>query len=346
MDVVATAQGLADEVLFPAAVQTDAADVVPAELLDAVAQAGLYGLAGPEWAGGLDADFPSVCGAVEALASGCLTTTFVWAQHIGAVRAAATSDTPAIRDWVPLLCRGDRRAGLALGGSLPGPPAVRAWEVEDGWILSGTSPFVSGWGRIDLVHVAARTDDQRVVWAFVDAQESDNLTVEPLSLVALNATSTCRVHFADLPVSTARVTSVVPFSQGATPVEPLRIHAAMALGVIDRCCRLLGPTGLDPELERVRRELDRLDAATMQGARAAAGELALRAAAALMVTTGSRSLLLGQHPQRLAREALFALTYALRPGSRDAALKLLRTVAEAVDKQDAGQHPLNEGRNS
>ena len=43
----------------------------------------------------------------------------------------------------------------------------------------------------------------------------------------------------------------------------------------------------------------------------------------LAVRTGSRSLLLSDHAQRLAREALFCLVYALRPGSRAALLAQL-----------------------
>jgi hypothetical protein len=42
-----------------------------------------------------------------------------------------------------------------------------------------------------------------------------------------------------------------------------------------------------------------------------------------MVSTGSRSILIDGHPQRLAREALFAAVYALRPASRDALLRRL-----------------------
>ena len=42
-----------------------------------------------------------------------------------------------------------------------------------------------------------------------------------------------------------------------------------------------------------------------------------------MAAEGSRSLLLADHAQRLAREALFALVYALRPGSRSAVLERL-----------------------
>src|SRR5205814_283755 len=97
-----------------------------------------------------------------------------------------------------------------------------------------------------------------------------------------------------------------------------------------RCCRLLGPTGLDHELARCREELDRLDPETIQAARAAAGELALRAAAALSAKAGSRSLLLDEHAQRLAREALFCLVYALRPGSRRALFDRLVTHADLL----------------
>jgi alkylation response protein AidB-like acyl-CoA dehydrogenase len=203
LDVVGTALRLAEEVLFPAALATDGADVLPMELLDSLADEGLYGLTGPASAGGFDADFQTVCQVVEALASGCLTTAFVWVQHIGAVRAAASSENETLAAWVGPLCTGERRAGLALGGAVPGPPLLRASEVNNGWIFEGTSPFVSGWRRIDVVHTAARTGDGRLVWAFIDAQESDTLAVEGLRLVALNATATVRMDLHDHPVPAA-----------------------------------------------------------------------------------------------------------------------------------------------
>ena len=145
MGVVETAQQLADEVLYPAALTTDESETLPAELLDTLSAAGLYGIVGPEWAGGCEAEFLDFCAAIEALASGCLTTTFVWVQHHGAVRAAMLSENEAVRDWLTTLCRGGWRAGLALGGALPGEPRLVAREVDDGWKLDGVSPFVSGW---------------------------------------------------------------------------------------------------------------------------------------------------------------------------------------------------------
>ena len=321
MSVLEVAQRLADEVLFPAAVGTDASDVVPRELLDALAEAGLYGIVAPQDAGGMSADFGTVCAVLEALASGCMTTAFLWMQHIGLVRAVASSDDQDLRArWLKPLASGEIRAGLALGGALP-KPSLRAAADGDGWRLDGVSPFVSGWGRIDVVHAAARTEDDDIIWLIVDAAENGAVRAERIRLAALNATSTVRVTFGGLPVTADRVTGRYP-AGGITPPEVLRTHAALPLGVTARCCRMLGPTGLDAELAAARAALDRLgpDAAV---ARAAAGELAVRAASALMTAEGSRSLLASGQAQRLAREALFTLVYALRPASRSAVLTTL-----------------------
>ena len=321
MDAVATAQRLADEVLFPAALETDGSEVVPREVLDALADAGLYGLGAPASVGGCEADFATVCSVQEALASGCLTVAFVWAQHLGLVHVLSDLAGSVGDRWLGALARGEIRAGLALGGALPAP-TLRAHEDDSGWLLEGVSPFVSGWGRIDVVHVAARTDNDEIVWLIVDAVEGGALHVERLRLVALNATATVRVTFTGHTVAHDRMTVRHPWS-GETPPEVLRLHASLALGVVSRCCRLLGPSPLDAELAALRAELDALGPGAA-AARAAAGELAVRAAAALMLTRGSPSLLTSDHAQRLAREALFTLVYALRSRSREAALILLR----------------------
>jgi alkylation response protein AidB-like acyl-CoA dehydrogenase len=323
VNLVETAQRLADDVLFPAALATDASERLPVELLDVLAAEGLYGIVGPESADGAGANLLEFCAVIEALASGCLTTTFVWVQHHGAVRAAMLTENEAVRDWLPTLCRGGWRAGLALGGAIAGEPRLVARKVDAGWQLDGVSPFVSGWGRIDVVLTLARTEDGRLVSLLLDARENETLAVSRLRLVALNATATVSASFRGHVVPGERVTSIAPYVEGPTPPEVIRIHAAQALGVASRCCRLLGPSPLDEELALRRAELDRLDPETVETARAEAGELAARAAAALAVHSGSRSLLLDDHPQRLAREALFTLVYALRPDSRVAALRRL-----------------------
>lgn len=196
-------------------------------------------------------------------------------------------------------------------------PTLHAQRVGQDWLL-GVSPFISGWGRIDVIHVAARGPDDQVVWPMVDAAEGASLQTERLPLMALNATATVRATFSKLRVTADRVTGQHP-AGGDTAPEVLRLHAALALGVAARCCRLLGSTPLDSELDSWRTRLDQLGPGTAE-ARAAAGQFAMRAAAALMTSEGSRSLLVADHAQRLMREAMFTLVYALRSASRTAVL--------------------------
>jgi hypothetical protein len=64
---------------------------------------------------------------------------------------------------------------------------------------------------------------------------------------------------------------------------------------------------------------------TFPDARAAAADLALRAAQTLVVASGSSSILTDHHPQRLAREALFLQVFGQRPPIRTALLSRLTT---------------------
>jgi alkylation response protein AidB-like acyl-CoA dehydrogenase len=317
--VLGTARRLAEEVLFPAAAAVDAADLIPATHLDLLAAEGFYGLAGPVEAGGLGAALDTGLAVIETLAGGCLATTFVWLQHQGAVRAVAASTTPGVRErWLRPLCEGRRRAGVALAGTLPGPPRLVATPVEGGYLLDGESPWLTGWGLIDTLHVAARGPADTLVWALTDPVVSDTLTVRPLRMVAVNASATVTAWFVRHFVPAEAVTGTLPFAQWpARDAAGLRVNGSLALGVAGRCCRLIGSSPLDAELASRRAGLDAATVETMPAARAAATELASRAAAALVVTRGSRSILAGEHGQRLAREALFLLVFASRPAIRD-----------------------------
>jgi len=326
VSLLGRAERLAEELLFPAALAVDGAERVPAGHLDRLAAEGWYGLAGPVEAGGLDAYATEGARVAEVLAGGCLATTFVWMQHHGAVSAVAGSTTPGLREaWLGPLCRGERRAGTALAGLLPGPPRLRATPVDGGYRLDGDAPWVTGWGMVDTLHVAARTPDDTVVWALVDAVAGPTLAVEPLRMVAVQASATVHARFAGHVVPAERVTQTLPFAEWpARDAAALRTNGSLALGVAGRCCRLIGPSRLDGELDACRAALDAGPPRALPPARAAAAELAVRAANTLVVAYGSRSVLRDQHPQRLAREALFLLVFGSRPAIRDALLTRLR----------------------
>jgi alkylation response protein AidB-like acyl-CoA dehydrogenase len=313
-------QDLAARFLADAAA-VDAADAVPAEHLRGLADAGLYGIFAPAEVGGLGLG-AEVGLVIEELASACLASTFVWLQHLRLLGAMLDPATPAaLREaLLPAVVSGEVRGGVALAGLLPGPPRLTARPVDGGWLLDGEAPWVSGWGIVDVLVVAARGPQDKVVTLLMDSREQRGLTAARQRLAAANASATVQLGFAGVFVPGGRFVSQAPYDPVAAQSEGLRGNGSLALGVGRRCCALIGPSPLDAELDACRAELDAADTAAMPAARAHASELAARAAHYLAVRRGSRSALAGDDAERLAREAGFLLVFGSRPAIKDALL--------------------------
>jgi alkylation response protein AidB-like acyl-CoA dehydrogenase len=324
-DFVDQARRVAEDVLFPNAMDTDRLDAVPVGNLDALAEAGLYGLNGPVGPDGAGEELAVYAEVHEILAGACLATAFIFAQHHGMVRNVADGPKRLRDEWLEPLCRGERRAGLALGGLLPGPPRLRAVPEGNRWRLDGVSPWVTGWTRVDVLLVAARGPEDTVVWLIADALDQPGLTVERQHLVAVDASMTVELRFEGATVPGERLVKVAPYEEGLYSQERvLRVVGFLSTGLAGRCCRMLGPSPLDDELRSARERLMTTDSDGLFAARAAASELAARAALTLVASTGSSSILRDQHPQRLAREALFLLVFGSRPPIKSALVPLLQ----------------------
>ncbi len=321
------ARQIAEDVLFPVAQEVDRADRVPAEHLDLLAREGFYGVAAAPEEGGIGVDLPAAADQVETLASGCLATTFVWMQHHRAVLAAADSDLPGIRArWLRPLARGQRRAGIAITGLRPGAPLMRVRPVDGGFLLDGEAPWVTGWGLIDTLYLGARDRDDVVHFFLLDTAPVATLTAVRQHLTAAHASRTVQLRLVDHVVPADRLVATQPHEDWVrADAAGSALNGFLALGVVRRCCRLLGPGPLDAELAAARAALLAADATTTAAARAAASELALRAAAAVAVRRGSRSVLVDDPAPRLVREAAFLLVFGNRPGIRDALLHRLGT---------------------
>lgn len=303
--------------LFPTANEIDAMPVLPRQRLDLLAERGWYGLSAP----GSDADLVSSRPMVEALAGGCLTTTFVWMQHLGTPPACAYGPDH-LHSWVAPLASGERRSTVVFAGLRPDAP-LRADLVGGEWVLDGVAPWVTGWELTDVVHVAARTPDDDVVWLLVDAP-SPGMRAEPLRLLAVNASATVTIHFDDVRVAADRETSRFPWSEWPDrDAMGLRTNGSLALGVAERCCRLLGPSRLDEALAACRTRLDTAETEEMPAARAGAARFAVTAATALVTSDGSTSVVLGNHAERLLREATLLLVFGSRPSIKRELLEQL-----------------------
>ena len=328
-ELVDRAAQLADNHLFPSALEVDASGVVPSLQLDLVRDAGFHGLFAPVEFGGLGASPETQWAVHESLSGGCLTTSFVWAQHAGPSKAAIETTGPMRQRWAEALATGESRGGVAFAHlNRPGTPVLLAEPRAGGGEFSGSAPFVTGWGHIDVVLTAARHNDS-VVWAMLDAQDCETISSRRLTLAAIDSAVTVELSFDKHPVAEASVISVENFAEWTDRYRKgLRANGSNPLGVAARAAKLLGPSLLDGQLIDAR---DRINAATVEelpAARALLGDLCVRATSALIANVGGSALFMEQQAQRLARESLFLLVQGQTPEIKEHHMRLLTESAD------------------
>jgi alkylation response protein AidB-like acyl-CoA dehydrogenase len=300
---VDAARKLAEEVLFPAAMEIDGADVVPRGYLDQLADAGLYDL---------DAEPVDAGRVIEVLGGASLAVAFVWIQHHSVVRAISAAGGALRDEWLGDLRSGRKRAGIAYAAlRRMGPPTAVATRGagKQGWTLDGHAPWVTGWGLIDVVLVGARSGDD-VVWLLIDAVESQSCVARRVELAALDSSSTVELRWSSHHIPESRVVGVEPYEEWLErDASGLQTNGYLGIGVAARCCRLLGSTRLDADVDAVRGALDVATPDSVVSARAASSLLAVRAATALVASGGGRSAEASSHASRLMREAMFLLVF-------------------------------------
>jgi alkylation response protein AidB-like acyl-CoA dehydrogenase len=296
----------------------DFSGVIPKDHFDDLADLGFYGALAPRDIGGLGLATSEFLAALERLAASCLATTFVFIQHSRLLRTVLDEHSPAFMlEQRNDVVRGVIRGGISLGAMLPGPARLIATAKNGKWCLSGEAPWVSGWGMVTTLLVAARGPDDTVVSFQLDAGDQTGLEVVHQDLSAINATNTVKLRFDNLEFSHQRVISQVPYDPSNESTEGLRMNGSLALGVARRCCSLLENEVLDAELRARRAELDNADHTNIAVARARASAFAVKAANALCVRRGSASVIRGDIAERSVREAALLLTFASRPSIRD-----------------------------
>ncbi|RIX28383.1 acyl-CoA dehydrogenase family protein [Amnibacterium setariae] len=307
--VVETARRVAEEVLLPDAEAVDAADRVPEAHLRALDEAGLTGLAavGPSLDDRVDV--------AAALAGGCLATAFVWLQHQGALGPVATASGP-VAAFAPDLATGRLRAGVVIT-AVRGPQPLRLSGRPGARRLDGSALWVTGWGVAQVLRVAAVDDEGAIATALVDVGPGMRADLAPL--VAANASATVTLAFDGVPVPEDRLLGrVTPEEWAVADAAGLAGNGALALGVAARAATWAESEPLLAEVAGTRDALLAADVAGLPAARAACSALAVRAAAALAVHDGGRSVIRGSRADRLLREAHFLLGFGMRPAIRAA----------------------------
>ena len=342
-DALAAAERVADDVLFPAAQDVDRSDRIPDGHLAALAEAGLFGLAGPTSHGGLDLAARAARRTMGAVGSGCGATFFVWVQHHGVVRALRSSSNDALVErHLAEFCAGRSLAGTAFAHARrSGRPAISATRIAGGWRLDGQAPWATSWGRAAWFSIAAESVDGDLVWVLVPGDQAHGVAATPLALPVFGATATVSLVLDGCTVADDQVIAVEPADAWRNAD---RRHASLGqpavLGVTERVRRLLAADtddlarataeALAAELRRRWADDDDLVDALARGDevvadasdhRAACLDLARRSTTALLAAVGGRGMELSHPAQRLAREADFYVIQAQTADGRAATLR-------------------------
>lgn len=343
-DLLSAAGRVADDVLWPAALDIDRATTIPDGHYDAVAELGLFSMLAPVHLGGQGLDREQVRGVLRVLGGGCGATAFAFAQHGGVVAALAETDNAPLRDaWLARLCK------RTLGGTAfahvrrAGAAALTARRVGDGWRVDGFAPWATSWGTAEAFTVAATTADDEIVWFLLTVDNGVPSSIEAstaMELVTFEATETVSLRFVDHPVAEADVLSVgqaarwrVGDRRGAVRPNPL------CVGIGDRALRELhaGAPETAASVEGWWRSFSEqvMNAQVMVGdtideeseiarvadARSSAVFATQQLTTALLAASGGRGADRNHVAQLLARQSLFYVIQAQNDDGRAATLR-------------------------
>ncbi len=313
--------------------------------LDQLAAAGLYGVVGPEHVTGTTPSAAVYREVAELLAGADGTTWFVWFQHHPVVKMlTASANHELAQRWLPSLCAGTIQAGVAFSHLRSERLVMPAVRTDGGWRLSGTAPWCTGWGLLDLVLVGATTADDEVLFALVPLADAGGMgRGSDLGLAAMGGTHTAPLQLDDYEVADADVVLRAPRTTWADAdaaaganVQPSTFGVARAalteLAMVSEQAQEAA-AALSWRLEEVRHRAYALvdDVAPAEAVderlqlRAQALMLGVEATSALVAAVGGRAMT-GDHPaQRWAREAMFHLVFAQTSAAKTASLAWARS---------------------
>lgn len=307
----------------------------PAESLRACGRAGVFRWFLPEAHGGLGWSERDQTVGYLRLAEADLTTTFVITQYMGAIRRIAASDNRQVAErWLQPLVRGERFATVGISHLTTSrqhlhQPALSATQTEQGFVLSGMAPWVTGAPHADLFVTGATLDDGRQILVAVPSDTSGVEAGPGVELVALSSSCTDRVTFDQVLVSRSMllggpIENVLQSGVGAR-TGGLQT-STLAVGLSRAAVGFLGDEAsrredLREPTAELRREVESLEATLLEASegdggcdasdiRATANRLVLRTTQAALTAAKGAGFVSGHPVGRWCREALFFLVWS------------------------------------
>ena len=198
------ARGFAEKRIAPRAAEIERAERIPDDVLDGLAELGLFGVNVAPELGGAGAGVVAYSLAMREIAKACASTAVTMAvtNMVGEVIAKFGSDAQRAR-YNPRLCDGSLRAGaFALSepeaGSDPGAMRCTARRDGDGWVIDGAKQWITSGDFAGVFVVWARTSDDgaKGISAFLVDAGTEGLGVgRHEDKMGLRGSSTTALHF-------------------------------------------------------------------------------------------------------------------------------------------------------
>ena len=340
------------------ACEVDLTDQWPTHQLQLCADHGVYEwFIAPEW-GGQGWDTEAVVRGYLALSSACLTTTFILTQRTGACRRIASSSNQGLKErLLPELAQGKSFATVGISHLTTSRrhlarPVLRAERVEQGFLLNGFSPWVTGATQAQHVVIGATlmVDDEPTEEQLLVVLPTDRPGVsapEPAHLVGVSASQTGQllvenVFLEDEWVLAGPAENVMSQGTGASTGghETSTLASGLSEAAIEfLACEAKQRPDLETPLLALREEQAQLretlfavvhglpDCSSEQ-LRRRANSLALRSSQAALAAAKGTGYILGHPAGRWCREALFFLVWSCPQPVLSANLCELAGIAE------------------
>lgn len=131
---------------------------------------------------------------LERLARYSGTLNFTQTQHQSAVSFIANGENEKLKShYIPKMRLGKILIGVSYAHLRREKPTLEATKVPGGYLFSGYLPWITGWKLFQEVVVAARVEDDSIIFAlipFVSSAKGELRFSAPMSLAAMSSTNT------------------------------------------------------------------------------------------------------------------------------------------------------------
>lgn len=164
--IVDTAREIANEKITPRRAELDEKNEFPADILQDMARADLFGIFIPEQYGGFGGGCFEIVLALEQLARGCVgVATSYAASALGIFPVLIAGSEQMKEKYLPAIAAGRKWAAFGLTEANAGSDAsgIRTTAVLDGdeWVLNGTKQWITNGGESQIYSIVAITDPSK-----------------------------------------------------------------------------------------------------------------------------------------------------------------------------------------